>query len=185
MILTVLCTKISLRQILLLYHCSDFFHLKADKDANKQSSDGPFPVLITHFSDGQAESSAAWSCWTEWTACSVTCGSQGTRQRTRTCVPGTDSQDVTCAGDHMESESCGHPDGCPGNHCPPGFWHSDGTACMYFSDAEVTAAEAALECATAANGARLLSTVSSDGLLNMGNVQRNLVASLYLKQNLI
>lgn len=43
-----------------------------------------------------------WSDWTEWSACSVTCGS-GYRQRVRFCADRKNS----CHGDLFEKELCG------------------------------------------------------------------------------
>lgn len=43
-----------------------------------------------------------WSDWTEWSACSVTCGS-GYRQRVRFCADRKNS----CHGDLFERELCG------------------------------------------------------------------------------
>ena len=71
----------------------------------------------------------SWSCWTDWSSCSTSCGSSGgTRVRTRACVPGTggSASSLTCSGDSKESESCGSTDACPEPHCPVGFQYSVG-----------------------------------------------------------
>ncbi|KAL4223846.1 hypothetical protein ACF0H5_017311 [Mactra antiquata] len=107
---------------------------EGDNVENGNCNDGPCPV------DG------AWTKWTIWTQCSVTCGG-GTHTRTRTCsypdgVPhgndcvgsSSDSESfdgawtawttwskcpVTCGGGtHTRTRSCSYPDGVPhGNDC--------------------------------------------------------------------
>ncbi|XP_014089304.2 semaphorin 5c isoform X1 [Bactrocera oleae] len=43
-----------------------------------------------------------WSCWTDWSPCSVTCG-MGLRRRTRRCLGG---HDKLCSGKAIEEEKC-------------------------------------------------------------------------------
>lgn len=43
-----------------------------------------------------------WSCWTEWSACSVTCG-LGLKRRTRRCLGG---HEKLCAGRGLEEQKC-------------------------------------------------------------------------------
>ena len=71
---------------------------------------------------------AEWSCWTEWSPCTLTCGGSGHRQRKRSCIPGTanaGSQDVTCLGNNFERDkTCGSSLPCPDAHCPDGYQYS-------------------------------------------------------------
>ncbi|ESO86119.1 hypothetical protein LOTGIDRAFT_148194, partial [Lottia gigantea] len=51
-----------------------------------------------------------WSNWSDWTGCSVTCGT-GQKQRTRKCLNSKDSKD--CKGNDKQTEICSLTD-CPG-----------------------------------------------------------------------
>ena len=78
---------------------------------------------------------ASWGCWSEWSSCSVSCGT-GTRYRHRVCVPGTDnigSQDVACTGDDQEKEDDCNDFTCHASHCPLGYQYSSGYACYNFA----------------------------------------------------
>ena len=78
------------------------------------------------FVAGEVET-PSWSCWSEWSTCTVTCGGPGKRSRERICRAGTadiGSQDVACTGTGIElDESCGSLD-CPDPHCPDGYQYS-------------------------------------------------------------
>ena len=50
---------------------------------------------------------ATWSAWTQWSSCSVTCGS-GSQRRTRTCLGGN-----SCTGSSSETRSCNTNVQCP------------------------------------------------------------------------
>ena len=54
----------------------------------------------------------AWSAWSSWMACSVSCGS-GTQSRNRTCLDSTPGN--TCQGNMTETSSCSQP-ACAGKH---------------------------------------------------------------------
>ena len=48
-----------------------------------------------------------YSPWKAWDTCSETCGSSGTKTRTRACDnPSPKTGDVTCSGDSSETQSC-------------------------------------------------------------------------------
>lgn len=53
-----------------------------------------------------------WSCWTDWSPCSVTCG-QGKRSRSRTCsIEGGDTNELDvegCVGPSTTEELCNNP----------------------------------------------------------------------------
>uniref|UniRef100_UPI00193A61B8 uncharacterized protein LOC120335429 n=1 Tax=Styela clava TaxID=7725 RepID=UPI00193A61B8 len=66
-----------------------------------------------------------WMEWSSWSGCSVTCGENGRRTRTRFCVGGDETNDG-CDGPSTDSESCNELD------CP--FW-SEWTA---FTECDVT-----------------------------------------------
>lgn len=55
-----------------------------------------------------------WSCWSEFSECSVTCGAGGTKLRTRTCVrePGSGTESGVCEGQSTELAPCDAPP-CP------------------------------------------------------------------------
>lgn len=57
-------------------------------------------------------SSHEWSCWTEWTPCSVSCG-VGLRRRTRRCLGG---HEKLCNGRAIEEEKC-EMTPCEGKKC--------------------------------------------------------------------
>ncbi len=53
-----------------------------------------------------------WTEWTEWDACSLTCGT-GTQSRTRACTnPAPQNGGDNCVGDASESQDC-NTDTCP------------------------------------------------------------------------
>lgn len=55
----------------------------------------------------------AWSEWSYWTECNVTCDG-GVKNRTRTCdSPQPASNGTDCVGDAVESNSCNYVT-CPG-----------------------------------------------------------------------
>ncbi len=54
-----------------------------------------------------------WSDWSEWSACSVDCGT-GTRTRTRTCYDSDTEDSTTCDGTDTDSEACTDTSGCSG-----------------------------------------------------------------------
>ena len=69
---------------------------------------------------------AEWSCWSEWSLCTLTCGGQGQRSRQRACIPGTEnvgSQNIICQGEGVEvDQSCAYSSvSCPVHHCPYGY----------------------------------------------------------------
>ena len=75
----------------------------------------------------------AWSDWSEWTECSLQCGSTlstaSSRTRSRICPVTAGSSDVDCSGDAVETDtdSCdGRSSPCPDQHCPSGFHFSSG-----------------------------------------------------------
>ena len=74
-------------------------------------------------------SSAYWSEWTSWSACSVSCNGPGMRFRQRNCVPDESldtHENIFCNGDSKEGEICGDFN-CPQvKHCPLGFQYSFG-----------------------------------------------------------
>jgi hypothetical protein len=54
----------------------------------------------------------AWSDWSSWAECSVSCGT-GLRSRDRRCEnPAPRLDGLTCPGERMESEQCALP-ACP------------------------------------------------------------------------
>ena len=61
----------------------------------------------------------AWSGWTGWSSCSITCGDSGTKSRTRSCSnPSPENNGVDCTGAATEEENCR-------NECPiDGSWCS-------------------------------------------------------------
>ncbi|XP_032777784.2 semaphorin-5A isoform X1 [Daphnia magna] len=80
-----------------------------------RSSDCDGPTLMERVCNLQP-CKGVWSCWTDWSSCSVTCG-QGTRSRSRTCsVEGGDDSaainelDVEgCVGPSEMKEYCNNP----------------------------------------------------------------------------
>ena len=49
----------------------------------------------------------SWSTWADWSACSLTCGSTGTRSRSRYCdLPYQDYADHDCFGSNVETQKC-------------------------------------------------------------------------------
>ena len=65
---------------------------------------------------------------------------------------------MTCAGDGVESKSCGVGDACPSEHCPKDFPLSDGKTCYHHSTESLTAPQAAVKCALM--GGRLYSRLA-------------------------
>jgi len=58
-----------------------------------------------------------WTQWTEWGVCSLTCGNNGTRTRTRICgfrIP-TAPHGKNCTGGDTQTDSCLNTTDCPGN----------------------------------------------------------------------
>ena len=111
----------------LVYLESDYtedFNNKIQIKFNKTFFQNLFNV---YFSAGELENSE-WSCWTEWSSCTSTCGGPGSRQRSRGCMPGNSnigSQDVNCTGKNFElDETCGSSLLCPEPHCPYGYQYS-------------------------------------------------------------
>ena len=85
--------------------------------------------LETCLKPGETSATPSWSCWSEWSTCSVSCGGSGKRHRHRVCVPGTDnvgSQDVVCAGSDEEIDNACNSFDCHAKHCPPGYQFSSG-----------------------------------------------------------
>ena len=85
--------------------------------------------VIKALIQASTKASSSWSCWSTWSSCSVSCGgTDGTRIRSRVCVPGTEGSpsSPSCSGEPKESESCGSTSACPEPHCPPGFQYSVG-----------------------------------------------------------
>lgn len=86
-----------------------------DGPAYLRSSDCDGPALMERTCNLQP-CKGVWSCWTEWSACSVTCG-QGTRSRSRTCsVEGGDDSSIRnelaiegCDGPSEMKEYCNNP----------------------------------------------------------------------------
>ena len=60
------------------------------------------------FSDGN------WATWAAWSSCSVTCGNDGTLNRTRNCDSPTNGGNAVCpgTGDASESQACQQMQGC-------------------------------------------------------------------------
>ncbi|XP_060581396.1 SCO-spondin-like [Ruditapes philippinarum] len=59
--------------------------------------------------DGLCAVDGVWSSWTNWGACSVTCGDGGTQMRKRICafpIPGA-PHGKNCTGDTSDSKTCG------------------------------------------------------------------------------
>ena len=56
------------------------------------------------------EPNCGWTEWCSWSDCDKTCGSDGTRVRTRNCdcedECGQDERDEGCPGDAIEEEPC-------------------------------------------------------------------------------
>lgn len=66
-----------------------------------------------------------WSCWSEYSACSVTCGGGGTKTRTRTCLrePGSGTESGACQGDATEVVPCNATLPCPSSS---EYWGEEG-----------------------------------------------------------
>lgn len=66
--------------------------------------------------DGDCPVNGAWTDWSNWGDCSVTCGS-GERARSRSCTdPRPANSGNDCSGQDQETESC-TAGNCPGRHC--------------------------------------------------------------------
>lgn len=62
--------------------------------------------LIACF-DAISDRDGGYSEWQSWSNCSTTCGTDGTRSRSRLCDnPTPQGNGATCAGDSTEAESC-------------------------------------------------------------------------------
>ena len=54
-----------------------------------------------------------WAEWGEWSACSVSCGEEGTHTRMRSCIPPTNGGYDCPDSQQSETTSC-HGGDCPG-----------------------------------------------------------------------
>ena len=63
-----------------------------------------------------------WSSWSDWSGCSVTCGDQGVRIRTRRCdSPAPQYGGRQCRGQQTQEDTCSETVTCPDDDIIPGL----------------------------------------------------------------
>ena len=80
------------------------FHLELElaKAVNEKIRE----IALSHLNNKTVHPDPSWTSWGSWSSCSVTCGGDGVRQRTRICIVMSISLESRCPGMSVESGTC-------------------------------------------------------------------------------